>query len=382
MLFGRGGATCSVYMNDKNIRPPIGLKALKEKWPEHFSKPLVSKDEICKFSEKAAKRRAEIFSKPCSTPPDVKKQSDCNDSKNDPEIMIIDSNVCVNKDNVIPCNESEQIERMLVSCLKIKQEIIEDMDIVEETHLNCPSLTELADEWEHVTCNSQTRFYLSNIIRNDILRCNTKKWVVTSSTLAYVNKRTNDENNIISIECPGATINEMLKPLLNEMTCIKNVENVKLAFVGGVNNFLRNKQTVEEIKAEAKNAKEKIKAFNSNISVNFIGIPLIPQCSKLPYDNHILDSKFNDRTNDILNFNSYVTSVLNDTSTLLTLENYGIESPTSFHDTYSCSSNVKIGKLHIQSQWQEKNLTFGVHLSKDLKRKFWNEHIRPFFDLK
>ena len=64
---------------------------------------------------------------------------------------------------------------MLVNCLKIKQECIEDMDIVEESHLNCPSLIELADEWEKVTCNSQTHFYLSNIIRNDILRCNTNK---------------------------------------------------------------------------------------------------------------------------------------------------------------------------------------------------------------
>ena len=206
--------------------------------------------------------------------------------------------------------------------------------------------------------------------------------MVTSSTLAYVNKRTNDENNIISIECPGATINEMFKPLINEMTCIKNVENVKLAFVGGVNNFLRNKQTVEEIKAEAKNVKEKIKAFNSNISVNFIGIPLIPQCSKLPYDEHSLDSKIKDRTHDILNFNSYVTYVLNDTSTLLTLENFGVANPTSTFDTFANSSNVKIGKAHIPNQWQEKNLTYGVHLSKDLKRKFWNDHIKPFFGIK
>ena len=207
----------------------------------------------------------------------------------------------IENENVQPSNlpESELIENMLVNCLKIKQETIEDMDVIDEHHLTCPELMSLADDWERVTCNSNTRFYLSNIIRNDILRCNIKKWVVTSSTLAYVNRRTNDENNIISIECPGATLNEMLRPLLNEMTCIKNVNDVKLVVVGGLNNFLRGKQSVTEIKNEAASFKEKVKAFNSNIVVNFVALPVIPQLSKLPHDTHSLPKGTKNRTNEI-----------------------------------------------------------------------------------
>ena len=67
---------------------------------------------------------------------------------------------------------------------------------------------------------------------------------------------------------------------------------------------------------------------------------------------------------------------------VLTLENFGISSPISSFDTYDCSSSVKIGKSHIQSQWQEKNITYDVHLSKGLKRKFWNKNIKSFFEIK
>ena len=186
---------------------------------------------------------------------------------------------------------------------------------------------------------------------------------------------------IISIECPGATLNEMLRPLLNEMTCIKNVNDVKLVVVGGLNNFLRGKQSVTEIKNEAASFKEKVKAFNSNIVVNFVALPVIPQLSKLPHDTHSLPKGTKNRTNEILNYNSYVTSALNDTSTLLSMEALGIVKPISSFDSYVHSSNVKLGKMHIPEQWEERNLTYGVHLKKDLKRKFWMEQIKPFFGI-
>ena len=63
------------------------------------------------------------------------------------------------------------------------------------------------------------------------------------------------------------------------------------------------------------------------------------------------------------------------------IESLGIAKPSSSFDYYVHSSNVKIGKMHIPDQWEEKNLTFGVHLKKDLKRKFWNEQIKPFFGI-
>ena len=107
-------------------------------------------------------------------------------------------------------------------------------------------------------------------------------------------------------------------------------------------------------------------------------IPIVPQLSKLPYDSHHVDRN---RTNDILNFNSYVTSVLNDTNVFLSMENLGIEKPSSSHDAYVHSSSVKLGKKHIPLQWEERNLSFGVHLKADIKKKFWNEQIKPFFGI-
>ena len=170
----------------------------------------------------------------------------------EPEILVNDNSmdidndvVILNDDNSIKYdNEAELIENMLVNCLKIKQEYIEEIDNL-DVDQNCDvNLQVLADNWERVTLNANTRFYLSNVIRNDILRNNVNKWVVTSSTMAYVNKRTNDKNNIISVEAPGATLKEMLKVLMLELTCVENLKNVKLVVIGGVNNFLRGKQTV------------------------------------------------------------------------------------------------------------------------------------------
>ena len=173
----------------------------------------------------------------------------------------------------------------------------------------------------------------------------------------------------------------MLKPLMNEMTCVNNVKDVKLVVVGGINNFLRGKQNVTEIKKEADSFKETVKAYNSDISVNFVALPIIPQLSKLPLDSHTLPHGTKNRTNELLNYNSYVTSVLNDTSVLLSMESLGIAKPSSSFDTYDHSCNVKIGKMHIPDQWEERNLTFGVHLKKDIKRKFWNNQIKPFFGI-
>ena len=61
------------------------------------------------------------------------------------------------------------------------------------------------------------------------------------------------------------------------------------------------------------------------------------------------------------------------------MEGLGIEKPTSSHDTYVHSCNVKIGRKHIPSQWEERNLSYGVHLKAEIKKKFWNEQIKPFF---
>ena len=77
----------------------------------------------------------------------------------------------------------------------------------------------------------------------------------------------------------------------------------------------------------------------------------------------------------------YVTSFLNETNVMLSMENLGIEKPSSSHDTYVHSSNVKIGKQHIPLQWEEHNLSYGVHLKADIKKKFWNEQIKPFFGI-
>ena len=194
-----------------------------------------------------------------------------------------ESNVNVQNSN---CNETDAIELMLVNCLKIKQEKIEIMDTIDVNIESNIDLQKLADDWEKVTLNANTRFYLSNVIRNDILRNNVNKWVVTSSTMAYVNRRTNDCNNIISVEAPGATLKEMLKVLMLELTCVKGLPNVKLIVIGGVNNFLRGKQSVNEIKDEALMFKNTVKDFNPNIVLNFAAIPLVPQLSKLPLDTH------------------------------------------------------------------------------------------------
>ena len=266
---------------------------------------------------------------------------------------------------------------MLVNCLKIKQEKIEIMDQI-DVNTECDvNLQKLADDWEKATLNADTRFYLSNIIRKDILRDNVKKWVVTSSTMAYVNRRTNDANNIISVEAPGATLKEMLKVLMLELTCVKGMKNVNLVVIGGVNNFLR-MQAVSDIKNEALMFKNTVKSFNPNIVLNFAAIPLIPQLCKLPLDLHTVQK---DRTLEFLNYNSYVTTVLNETNVLLSMESLGIEKPVSSFDTFDHSSTTKLGKRHIPEQWSEKNMSMGVHLKPDIKKFFWDTQIKPFFGI-
>ena len=103
VLFGCSNASCPVYLNS-NYQAPIGLKALKEKWPEHFSKPTVNKNDICKLSEKAALRKAEIFGKKdinstesavTVTNSSVSAVTVTNalcSSQNEPEVMIVESN--------------------------------------------------------------------------------------------------------------------------------------------------------------------------------------------------------------------------------------------------------------------------------------------------
>ena len=373
--FGRGGKCGQVFMTARQagrIGSPIGLKAL-QKISSQFCPKDTKKTNESPIAEQEPSSRSYVINSNPLFPDNCRVVSKATKLPvvSDPDIEMTDP-------TPLGTEQSNELEDILIKCLSIKQECIDESDAIFGNRDN----NLLVEQWRNSKIdykNAKGRFYFSSLTENEILAEQNAKWLLTTSTLSNINCNVACKSDIVSIECPGATIKQMIRPLLTEMKCLESSSNAKLLVVGGVNNFLQG-MNVDIVISEAVQLKKAVKFSYPNVQVTFMPIPLIPQLCKLPEDHFEIAQN---RTLDFLIFNDYVRYDLSDTRSSISLQNIGLV-PLSI----GCSfwpGKLKVfvtGKKHDPKCWRETHLVEGVHLKDNVRIDFWNTQVKRFFYVK
>ena len=185
-----------------------------------------------------------------------------------------------------------------------------------------------------------------------------------------------------SIECPGAKIEEMISPLLTEISAAKTYDSkITVALCGGLNDLMKG-ASLDEVIFSIDKFKKEVKKVANNSKFVCVQLPLIPKISKLPFDSHSLEYN---RLETQLAVNDYLLNVASDTPHDLSMEDLGVDTSSLGSFLMSFRNNDQeiklrlLGRKHIAREWREKNLEQAVHLEDRVRRKFWMEKVLPFF---
>ena len=364
--FGRGGKNGPVFMNARQagrIGAPVGLKVLQQVSSQFLPK-----------KDNSVEKNTYVTCNDVTVPDNIRvtTKAELPSMEVDPEITVFDTTP---KD----FDQANHLEDIMIKCLTIKQEKFDEYDSM---YASSNSANLNVENWRNAKIdykNANGRFYFSSLTEEDILAGKTENWLATTSTLSNINCKTECKSNIVSVECPGATLKQMIRPLLTELKSCVASSPINLLVVGGVNNFLQ-QMSVEQVVAEAKQLKKAVNFIFPNAKITFVQIPLIPSLCKLPDDDFYL-SKSNNRTLDFLVFNDTIKFELSDKICDVSLQNIGLL-PLRFGSSY-WPGKLKFyvtGKSHDPTQWRETHLFRGVHLKDTVRINFWNSKIRPFFN--
>ena len=223
-------------------------------------------------------------------------------------------------------------------------------------------------EFKNLRENYKGRYYYSSYTDEDFKRTKSKYLVVTSSTMAYINKKHVPE--LQSIECPGATVAQTLGPLSIEL---QGMSPEKVVVVLGVNNFLQ-AQSYVEVCEEAEKVHFFIKRACPRSTVLWVPIPLVPKVCVLPMGTHQVKKN---RLLDVLMFNDFLRNKLNRGYSPLSLENIGCNMKNKLYIPGHREAYI-VGDKHWYNCWRERQISEAVHLKDALRARFWIE-IENYF---
>ena len=223
------------------------------------------------------------------------------------------------------------------------------------------------------------RFYRSTLLVEDLQNPdNVENWVITTSTLAQLNttERQFGVKPINSIELPGAELHQMLDAVLAEFAGIRHHPHQKILICAGLNDFMHGR-SLPRTKLAALILKMNIKEVAPNSTVDFIGIPMAPYASKLKDDEHTPQCN---KTDDIIAFNQHI-KLLSDGDGSLSMQDCGIFPPSPGREQVWRveAETIITGTKHDQEGWRE-FINQAVHLSDEIRRKFWTEKVVPHFN--
>ena len=207
-----------------------------------------------------------------------------------------------------------------------------------------------------------------------------------TSTLAGVKARAAIRSDpcINTVECPGATIDQVKSPFFTELAGVRAHHNavVTVAVCAGLNDLLQGR-TAGQVMCAADRLKADIKAYLFDARIVFMPLPLPPVLVNLP-DNQF--QTVEDRLEDILIINNYFRVCASDVKHDMSLEKLGInekgdggEFLTMYMDYRGNASVKMVGRRHVPEQWRERDISAGLHLSDRVRAQFWREKVVPFF---
>lgn len=225
--------------------------------------------------------------------------------------------------------------------------------------------------------------YQSTIQYSDLDRINDcKNLVITSSTLANINRKLYGKTIVQSIQVPGATLSQLVPVCTTELLPFQNIA-MNILICCGLNDFIRDNDTVAGIMNKAKELKTHVKTLIPYSTVNFIPIPLAPKICCLP------ENPFTPRTNrvnDLLKYNDYLNFELSESTHSLSLQDEGVipikEGGSKVWEFTNQNGEKKLiitGRKHNISLWREKDWHEAVHLHDILRTNFFNEKVVKYF---
>ena len=230
------------------------------------------------------------------------------------------------------------------------------------------------------------RYYYSTLMFIDLeIPGNVNNWVLTTSTLAQLNNcdRPAGKPVVISVEVPGATTRQLIKPILTELSAVRGKE-IKMLICTGLNDVDQGRP-LHQICSDALLLKSRIKDLVPAAQISFIPLPMPPKMAGLP-DNPWQPRA--SRTTDILVYNKFLISEASDNKAP-SLQDKGIEpiwkqgSHTTHSVMYSDHEGRRkiclLGRRHIAEQWREYHWESKMHLHNTIRDAFWASEVIPFF---
>ena len=253
-----------------------------------------------------------------------------------------------------------------------------DFDLDEEE-----SLIFRETSWNNIIQNRNNyhgKPYESTFTYNSLLDFDAiKKIIITTSTLAGINQTVEGEQRIHSIECRGATIQQVTEAVKVELGSLQVHPTMKFAVICGLNDLCKANFNLQHTINRYHELKNYLKSLNPGNTVEFIALPIPPKLSALVHDDHQV---LIDRTFEILQLNSVLKNQLSDSNSNLSLENKGIVSTlTGNVDTFVGYGEIfTIGSRHILNHWRESNPIHAMHLKDNIRKAFFREKLIPFFN--